>query len=154
MYKRQLEDLAKAGADLITFHVEAEGDPGETIDAIHRLGLKAGISLRPGTPAEAVFPWLDRVDLVLVMTVEPGFGGQKLRGEMMPKVTAIRREADRLGRSDLMVQVDGGVARDTIALCAEAGADCFVAGSAIFGKADYEAEISALRQLAGQAAGI
>ena len=73
---------------------------------------------------------------------------------MMPKVTAIRREADRLGRSDLMVQVDGGVARDTIALCAEAGADCFVAGSAIFGKADYEAEISALRQLAGQAAGI
>lgn len=152
--QRYLEDLAKAGADLITFHVEAEGDPGETIDAIHRLGLKAGISLRPGTPAEAVFPWLDRVDLVLVMTVEPGFGGQKFRGEMMPKVTAIRREADRLGRSDLMVQVDGGVARDTIALCAEAGADCFVAGSSIFGKADYEAEISALRQLAGQAAGI
>ena len=151
--QRYLEDLAKAGADLITFHLEAEGNPGETIDAIHRLGLKAGISLRPGTPAETVFPWLEQADLALVMTVEPGFGGQKFRGEMMPKVAAIRREADRMDRKDLVVQVDGGVARDTIGLCAQAGANCFVAGSAIFGKEDYAAEVSLLRQLARQAAG-
>ena len=151
--QRYLEDLAKAGADLITFHLEAEGNPGETIDAIHRLGLKAGISLRPGTPAETVFPWLEQADLALVMTVEPGFGGQKFRGEMMPKVAAIRREADRMDRKDLVVQVDGGVARDSIGLCAQAGANCFVAGSAIFGKEDYAAEVSLLRQLARQAAG-
>ncbi|MEG1687318.1 MAG: ribulose-phosphate 3-epimerase [Angelakisella sp.] len=146
--QRYLDALAKAGADIITFHLEAEGDPAQTIQAIHAAGCKAGISVKPDTPAAAVLPYLDRVELVLVMTVEPGFGGQKFRPSMMPKLREIADEAARLGRDDLYLQVDGGVAKDTIGLCAENGANCFVAGSAIFGAKDYAAEIAQLRRLA------
>lgn len=148
--QRYLEELKKSGADLITFHYEAEGDPAETIRRIHELGLKAGISIKPGTPAEAVFPYLEDVELVLVMTVEPGFGGQSFMLDMMPKVAAIRQKCCALGIHP-MLQVDGGINRDTIAEAAAAGADCFVAGSAIFGKTDYKAEVEALRDLAQQA---
>ena len=94
---------------------------------------------------EEVLPWLPRLDLLLVMTVEPGFGGQSFMAGMMDKVSAIRREARCLGREDLLIQVDGGVDRDTAAACGRAGANCLVAGSAIFGKADYAAQIAAIR---------
>ena len=145
---RWLEPLQKAGADIITFHLEATDNPQQVIDAIHALGMKAGLSVKPGTPVETLLSYLPSLELALVMTVEPGFGGQKFMAEMMPKLTAIAAEAKRLGKADFYVQVDGGVARDTIATCAAAGANCFVAGSAIFGKPDYTLEIAALNQLA------
>lgn len=142
---RYIDSLAKAGADGITFHVEAAEDVGAVIERIKDHGLKAGLTLRPGTPVEEVLPWLPRLDLLLVMTVEPGFGGQSFMAGMMDKVSAIRREARRLGREDLLIQVDGGVDRDTAAACGRAGANCLVAGSAIFGKADYAAQVAAIR---------
>ena len=126
--QKYITDLKKSGADLVTFHVEAEGDPAETIRMIHAEGMKAGISVKPGTPVEVLAPYLDEVELVLVMTVEPGFGGQSRPGTVL--------------------QVDGGINRKTIAAAAAAGADCFVAGSAVFGREDYGAEITALRELA------
>lgn len=149
---RYIGDLAKAGADGVTFHVEAAPDPGAVIRAIREQGMKAGITLKPGTPVEKILPWLPQLDLALVMSVEPGFGGQSFMPEMMDKVSAIRREADRLGLADLLIQVDGGVARDTAAACGAAGANCLVAGSAIFGKKDYAAETEAIRAAALAAA--
>lgn len=143
-----LESLRDAGANLITFHCEAEGDPLETIHAIHALGCKAGISISPDTPVERVLPYLDKVELVLVMTVVPGFGGQKFRADMMPKLARVAERSRELGREDLMLQVDGGITCDTIALCAQNGANSFVAGSAIFGAQDYQGRIAALRALA------
>ena len=130
------------------FHLEAEGDPAETIRMIHAEGMKAGISVKPGTPAEQLKPYLDAVELVLVMTVEPGFGGQSFMEDMMPKLRWLRENC----RTGTVLQVDGGINRKTIATAAAAGADCFVAGSAVFGKEDYAAEIAALRQLAAAAA--
>ena len=150
--QRYLEELKKAGADLITFHYEAEGDATETIRMIHALGCKAGISIKPGTPAEAIFPYLGEVELVLVMTVEPGFGGQSFMQDMCPKLRAIRAKCREIGREDVILQVDGGINRKTIAEAAAAGADCFVAGSAIFGKPNYAEEVGALRCLAEEAA--
>ncbi len=148
---RYIDGLAKAGADGITFHVEAAEDVGAVIERIKDHGLKAGLTLRPGTPVEKVLPWLPRLDILLVMTVEPGFGGQSFMAGMMDKVSAIRREARRLGREDLLIQVDGGVDRDTAAACGRAGANCLVAGSAIFGKADYAAQVAAIRAAAAGA---
>lgn len=148
---RYIDALAKAGADGITFHVEAAKDVGAVIEKIKSHGLKAGLTLKPGTPVEEVLPWLPRLDLALVMSVEPGFGGQSFMADMMEKVSAIRKEADRLGRPELIVQVDGGVDRNTAAACGAAGADCLVAGSAVFGKPDYAAEISAIRAAARMA---
>lgn len=145
---RHIDALAKAGADGITFHIEAADDPGAVIDKIKAHGLRAGITLRPGTAVEELLPWLEQVDLALVMTVEPGFGGQSFMKNMMEKVTAIRREARRIGKSGLIVQVDGGVDRNTAGICAGAGADCLVAGSAVFGKNDYAEEIAAIRAAA------
>lgn len=145
---RYLKELKAAGADLITFHCEAEGDPAATIDAIHALGCKAGISISPDTDVEQLLPYIDSVELVLVMTVAPGFGGQKFRGEMMPKLARVAQCAKAAGRDDLMIQVDGGITRDTIAICVKNGANSFVAGSAIFGSGDYVGEIAALRRLA------
>ena len=118
---------------------------------IHEAGLKAGISVKPGTPAEVLFPYLRDADLVLVMTVEPGFGGQSFMADMMPKLRALRKEAARQG-TDFILQVDGGVNRKTVGEAAAAGADCFVAGSAVFGKPDYKEEVTALRTLAEEAA--
>lgn len=145
-----LEDLRRAGADLITFHVEADGDPAALIRAIRGLGLRAGISLKPGTPAGAVIPYLADLDLVLVMTVEPGFGGQRFREDMMPKLRTLA-DLRRSGGFSFVLQVDGGINRETIGTAAAAGATCFVAGSAIFRSPDYGAEIGALRILAGRA---
>ena len=149
--QKYIKTLKEAGADLITFHYEAEGDPAETIRMIHEAGLRAGISIKPGTPAEVLFPYLKDVELVLVMTVEPGFGGQSFMADMMPKLRALRKEAARQG-TDFILQVDGGVNRKTVGEAAAAGADCFVAGSAVFGKPDYKEEVTALRTLAEEAA--
>ena len=143
--QRHIEALAAAGADCITFHVEAARDPAALIRQVHALGLRAGITLRPGTPVSAILPFLDQVELALVMTVEPGFGGQKFMPDMLPKVRTIRERADALGRDDLIVQVDGGVGAGNAALCAESGANCLVAGSAVFGKPDYGTAIRAIR---------
>ena len=142
---KYIDDFVSAGADIITFHYESDSDVSEVIDKIHSFGKKAGISLKPGTPASAVFPYLDKVEMVLVMTVEPGFGGQSFMYDMMEKVTAVRNEADRLGLN-LDIQVDGGINKETVAVAAKAGANVFVAGSAVF-KAENAVEmIKTLRQ--------
>ena len=140
---RYLDDFVKGGADMITFHLESDSVPDATIAAIHEKGCKAGISIKPKTPAEAVKPYLDRVDMVLVMTVEPGFGGQKFMTDMMPKVTQIRQWISETGR-EIELQVDGGVNAETAKVCVEAGANVLVAGSYLFSKPDYAAAIKTL----------
>lgn len=140
---RYVDDFVKAGADMITFHLESDSDAAATIDAIHQKGLKAGIAIKPKTPAEAVKPYLDRVEMVLVMTVEPGFGGQKFMTDMMPKVTEIRHWIEESGR-DIDLQVDGGVNGETAKVCIQAGANVLVAGSYLFSKPDYAAAIQSL----------
>lgn len=140
---RYLDDFVKGGADMITFHLESDSDPDATIAAIHEKGCKVGISIKPKTPAEAVKPYLDRVDMVLVMTVEPGFGGQKFMTDMMPKVTQIRQWISETGR-EIDLQVDGGVNAETAKVCVEAGANVLVAGSYLFSKPDYAAAIKTL----------
>ena len=150
---KYVDAFADAGAKHISFHIESESDPDATIDAIHAKGILAGIALKPGTPAEAVFPYLEKLDLVLVMTVEPGFGGQKFMADMCPKIRAVRRKADSLGKKDLLIQVDGGIDNVTVPYVAEAGANVFVAGSAVFNKEDRAAAITAIREAAQDTAG-
>lgn len=140
-----VQRFADAGADWITFHVEADGDPETILDAIHAAGKKAGVSVRPGTPAEAVFPLLPKLDLVLVMSVEPGFGGQKFMPAALGKIRALRAEALRTGCTGVQIEVDGGINDVTGAQCAAAGADILVAGSALFGAADPAAAVRSLR---------
>lgn len=134
------QDFAKAGADLITFHLESDSPVDETIEKIHSLGCKCGISIKPGTPAEKVFPYLDKIEMVLVMTVEPGFGGQKFMADMMPKITAIREKSP-----NILIQVDGGINAETAKVAVNAGADVLVAGSAVFNSDEPEKIISALK---------
>ena len=144
---RYAPDFAKAGANLITFHLEAVPDAvGETIDAIRATGCQVGISIRPGTPVEAVYPYLDAVDLVLVMSVEPGFGGQKFMPSALDKLRWLKAEKDRRGLKFLL-EVDGGVDAATAPQCVDAGADVLVAGSAIFGAADPAAAVRAMAAL-------
>jgi len=141
---------AKAGADCIIFHVEAVEDEAAALALaakIRELGVRAGFSIKPNTPIE---PWLDKLfhfDLVLVMSVEPGFGGQKFMPEMLDKVRKLRSAIDEQGL-DTLIEIDGGISADTIAQSAEAGCDAFVAGSAIFKQADRAAEVENLRTLA------
>ncbi len=142
---RYIDDFAKAGADIITFHIESESGADETVEKIHSLGIKAGISIKPATPASAVFPYLGKADMILVMTVEPGFGGQSFMSETMDKVTQIRREADRLG-IDIDIQVDGGINDKTVVTAAQAGANVFVAGSAVFRAENAADAIMTLRK--------
>lgn len=132
---RYVQPFAKAGADFITFHFEAEGEPEATACAIRAAGCKAGVSLRPKTPVEALFPLLDKVDMVLVMSVEPGFGGQSFMPEAVGRVAALKGEIARRGLS-VAIEVDGGIDPDTAPLCTAAGAEILVAGSAVFGAAD------------------
>jgi len=133
-----------AGADIVTFHYEATEDPEALLDEIHSLGAKAAVSIKPATKAEAIFPLLKKCDMVLVMTVEPGYGGQSFMPEMLPKIEAIRNEAQRLGL-DLDIQVDGGINPETAKLCVAAGANVLVAGSSVFKAEDRRAAIDALR---------
>ena len=144
--ERYVDQFCDAGADLVTCHVEA--DTPEKIhlalDKIHAKGKKAGVVLKPNTRAEAVLPFLDKCDIVLVMTVEPGFGGQKFMADMMPKVSAIRRYINERNL-DCELEVDGGVDAVTCKTCIEAGANVLVAGSAVYKAADIPAKIKELR---------
>lgn len=133
-----------AGADIVTFHYEAAEDSAALLDAIRARGVKAAISVKPATPAEAIFPLLDKCDMVLVMTVEPGYGGQSFMPDMMPKVKAIRDEITRRGL-DVDIQVDGGINPETAKVAVAAGANVLVAGSSVFKAADRRAAIEALR---------
>lgn len=148
---RYIADFAKGGADLITFHLESDSDPMKTIEAIREAGCKVGISIKPKTPAEAVAPYLEAVDMVLVMTVEPGFGGQKFMADMMPKVRKVRAMAQQAGK-ELDIQVDGGIDNTTIGVAAANGANVFVAGSYLFKQQDYRAAVAGLRQAAQSSA--
>ena len=121
----------EAGADLETFHIECADDIEATAAAIHALGADVGISLKPATPAEAVFPYLEKIDMVLVMTVEPGFGGQSFMAGQLPKLAAFRREIDRR-KLNVRLEVDGGVDGGTVMECAAYGAEIMVAGTAVF----------------------
>ena len=132
---RLLDAFADAGADSLNLHVECRSPLEPSLRHIRQRGLKSGLTLKPGTPAEAVFPYLPLVDMVLIMTVEPGFGGQKFMADMLPKVSAVRDEARRRGLSP-EIQVDGGINRDNAADAARAGATCAVVGSALFGASD------------------
>ena len=147
---KYIEDFKKAGADIITFHVESSSPAGETVDKILACGCKAGISVKPSTPVEEVFPFLDKLSMVLVMTVEPGFGGQSFMAETMDKIKTLRREIQRRGLS-VDIQVDGGINEKTVETAAEAGANVFVAGSAVFGAPDAAKAIADLRSLAEKA---
>ncbi len=133
--------MVKAGAQNITFHVEAVDDAVKAVNEIRKLGCQVGITLKPGTPVEALWPALDRVDVVLVMSVEPGFGGQQFMPAMLEKVRAIRKRL----RRDQRLEIDGGMHAETIRLALDAGVDWFVVGSAIFDKPDRAAAISELR---------
>ena len=147
---KYIEDFRKAGADIITFHVESSSPAEETVDKIRECGCKAGISVKPKTGVEEILPLLDKLDMVLVMTVEPGFGGQSFMPETMEKIKTLRSEIERRGLS-VDIQVDGGINEKTVAVAAEAGANVFVAGSAVFGAADPAEEIEKLRNLAAKA---
>lgn len=143
---RYVEQFCDAGADLVTVHVESDTEENihAAIDKIHARGKKAGIVLKPKTPAEAVEPFLDQVELILVMTVEPGFGGQRFMADQMPKLAAIRRRIDQRNPS-CELEVDGGVGPDTCKTCIAHGANVLVAGSAVYKADDVPARIALLR---------
>ncbi len=137
------EDFANAGADLITFHIEAPVDTFETIKKIKSLGKKVGLSVKPGTPAQVLEPFIDDLDLVLVMTVEPGFGGQSFMENQVPKIAQIKEMAKRHNK-ELYIEVDGGISPKTAPIVKKAGANVLVAGSAIFKSDDYSKVIKEL----------
>jgi ribulose-phosphate 3-epimerase len=141
---RIVPDFAKAGASLISFHPEASEHVDRTIALIKEQGCKAGLVLNPATPLDCLDYTLDKLDLVLLMSVNPGFGGQQFIRSVLPKIAEVRKRIDRLGR-EVWLEVDGGVKVDNIAEIARAGADTFVAGSAIFGAKDYAATIRDMR---------
>jgi ribulose-phosphate 3-epimerase len=131
--------------DFVSFHLEAKDDPKKVIDVIREAGAKVGIALRPATPLERVFPYLSIVDLVLVMSVEPGFGGQIFMPESTRRLRSLYRE---VGERPVLIAVDGGITTENIRLVSEAGAELVVVGSAIFGKADRLAAVRALNEAA------
>ncbi len=139
-----IDAFASSGADLIAFHIESNSDVQKTIDKIKSTGVLPALVLKPNTPAQEVFPYLSQLAMVLVMTVEPGFGGQSFMENMLPKIKAIREEASKVN-PQLMIQVDGGIVPSTAKLCVEAGADVLVSGSFIFGAEDTKQAIDALR---------
>ena len=136
--------ITECGADLVTFHLEATDVPDTCLEIIKKHGKKAAVSVKPKTPIEEVYPYLDRCDMVLIMTVEPGFGGQSFMPDMLEKVRLLRAEINRRGL-DIDIQVDGGINSETSKLAREAGANVFVAGSAVFKASDRRAAIDALR---------
>lgn len=138
--EKYIESFAKAGADLITFHLEATEKPLEVIQLIKSFGKKVGISIKPVTDAKDIFPYLNEIDLVLVMTVEPGFGGQEFMHDCAMKIPAIRENAPE----ELIIQVDGGINNLTGKICKTLGADSLVAGSYIYGSSDYKQAIDSL----------
>ncbi|MGI6020013.1 MAG: ribulose-phosphate 3-epimerase [Lachnospiraceae bacterium] len=142
---RYIKEIADSGADLITVHYEACEDVDATIKAVKETGKKLGISIKPGTPAEAVFPYLEEVDLILVMSVEPGFGGQSFMDCAPEKIRTLRKKVDEK-KLDVRIEVDGGINKETVKIVLDAGADVIVAGSAVFdgdleGNTDYYKEV-------------
>ncbi len=143
--ERYIERFIKAGADIVTFHIEATKKPDECIDIIHSNGKKAGIAISPNTSVDAIYPYLDKVDMVLCMTVEPGYGGQKYMPDMECKVRAVR---DRVG-DNFLIEVDGGIGKDNVLAPVTAGANVIVAGTAVFG-GDITANIKGILGKCGQ----
>ncbi|XP_077584917.1 ribulose-phosphate 3-epimerase [Stigmatopora nigra] len=135
-----VKPMAAAGANQYTFHLEATNNPGNLIKEIRQSGMKVGLAIKPGTSVEMLAPWAGQIDMALVMTVEPGFGGQKFMEDMMPKVRDLRRDFPSLD-----IEVDGGVGPNSIHKCAEAGANMIVSGSAIIGSDDPRSVIALLR---------
>lgn len=146
---KYIDDFADAGADIITFHVESDSDIKETIEKIKSRGVKPGLVIKPNTPASAVFPYLSDLYMVLIMTVEPGFGGQSFMEDMLPKVSEIRNEADKVN-PQLLIEVDGGIAENTIAKASKAGVDICVAGTAVFKAEDSAQAIANLKRIADE----
>ena len=144
---RYVEQFCKAGADLVNFHVEADTEENivKAIDIAKSLGKKTGVTIKPRTPAEAVKPYIGMVDLVLIMTVEPGFGGQSFMHDQLPKIAAVRKMLDE-AKLPCELEVDGGIDMNTAALAKAAGVNVLVAGSAVFGKSDRAAAIKAIRE--------
>lgn len=143
---RYIEDFAKAGADMITFHLESVSDPFQTIRLIHDHGCTAGISIKPNTPARAVLPFLEEVENILVMTVEPGFGGQSYMHHTNDKIAQIRYWLDK-SKHKTYLEVDGGINAQTILEADAAGADLYVAGSYLFRSEDMYAAVQSLRHM-------
>ena len=141
---KYLDGFIEAGCEAITFHIEAVPEPRELLKRIQLADCVAGLAINPGTPAESIFPFLDLCDLALVMSVKPGFGGQKFMPEVLPKVEALRKE-----KPELILSIDGGIAEPTIADAAAAGVNVFVAGSAIFNQDDYSNAVAGLASKAG-----
>ncbi len=133
--EKYIPEFCKAGADMITFHIEAAENPGEIIKLIRDCGKKVGISVKPGTPFSAVEKFMDKIDMLLIMTVEPGFGGQKFMEDMLPKIREAKKYIDDHGLV-CDIEVDGGINPSNFNLCTEAGANVIVAGSAVFGAED------------------
>jgi len=138
-----IEAFAKAGADSITTHVELD-EVEENIKLVKKYGKKVGLSVNPDTPSEQLLPYLDDIDLILVMTVHPGFGGQKFIESQLDKIQALRQKIDQTGR-DIVLEVDGGINPDTAKLAIDAGADVLVAGTSVFKNENYKKNINALR---------
>ena len=143
---RYIEQFAKAGADIIGFHIEAGSPIKETIDLIHSFGKKACLTIKPKTPAEEVFPYLKELDMVLVMSVEPGFGGQKFMPDALPKIPAIREKANELGIA-IDIEVDGGINLETAPLAVKAGVNVLVTGNVLFSAEDKTKRLSELREI-------
>ena len=142
--ERYIEEFAKLGSDIITIHYESTSDPESVLKMIRATGKKAGISIKPGTDYSVLLPLLPLCDLVLVMTVEPGFGGQKFMHDMMAKVSALRAVVER-EKYDIEIEVDGGINAETAAIASEAGANVLVAGSSVFAADDAKAAIEEMR---------
>lgn len=142
--ERYIEQFSMAGADIITFHYEATNKHEEIIDKIHSLGKRAGMSIKPATPTFVLEPFMNKLDLVLIMTVEPGFGGQKLIPETIDKVAEVKSMCEQLGVTP-EIQVDGGITTENANVLTEAGANVIVAGSSVFKASDTAAAITALK---------
>ena len=143
--EKYVEQFAKAGADIIVFHYEATNNHQEVIDKIHAMGKKAGMSIKPGTPTFVLEPFMSSLELVLIMSVEPGFGGQKLIPETIEKVAQVKEMRQVLG-VELEIEIDGGITSDNAHLAKDAGVDVIVAGSAVFKAADTAGVIAALKE--------
>lgn len=139
-----VDKFADAGADIITFHAEANGNPEEIIEKIHSRGIKAGVSVKPKTPVSVIYPYLDKLDMALVMTVEPGFGGQGFMYDMLPKIKELRNKLDSMGLAT-DIEVDGGITDSTAPLVKEAGANVLVSGSYLYKAEDMAQNVKKLR---------
>lgn len=146
---KYIPDFISAGADVVCFHIESDSDTEKTIDLIRESDKVAALAVKPGTEIEAVYPYLDKLGMVLVMTVEPGFGGQSFMADMMPKIVKLREECKRRNL-EMDIQVDGGISLTTVETVAKAGANVLVAGSAIFGSKDPKETITLLKEKAAR----